>query len=120
VDSWPTVGMAGGGSATTSSLPGAAGATDKSTFVCWIAGQAFNNSGGVLRLSFVRSDLVGVAVPAKESGGSLGPPLSYLRYRRAGLFSVSRAFSSHSSTLTGWFSSSVGVTPIGFCHGDYE
>ena len=77
VVSWPTVGSADGGSATTSSLPSAAGATDKS-------------SGRVLRLSLVRLDLVRVEVPAKESGGSLGPPLSYRRYRRAGLFSVGR------------------------------
>ncbi len=38
VASWPTVESADGGCATTSSLPNAAGATDKSTFVCWIAG----------------------------------------------------------------------------------
>ncbi len=38
VDSWPTVGTAGGGSATTSSLPSVAGRTDGSTFVCWITG----------------------------------------------------------------------------------
>jgi hypothetical protein len=31
---WPTVGTAGGGNATAASLPSAAGATDKSTFVC--------------------------------------------------------------------------------------
>ena len=90
VVSWPTVGLADGGSATTSSLPSAAGATDKSTFVCWIAGRVSNNSGGVLRLSLVCLDLVRVKVPAEESGGSLGPPLSYRRYRRAGLFSVGR------------------------------
>ncbi len=71
------MGTAGGGNATTSSLPSAAGATDKSTFVCWIAGRASNNSGGVLRLSLVHLDLVRVEVPAEESGGSLGPPLSY-------------------------------------------
>ncbi len=46
VVSWPTV--ADGGCATTSSPPNAAGATDKSTFVCWIAGRPSNNSGGVL------------------------------------------------------------------------
>jgi hypothetical protein len=90
VDSWPTVGTAGGISTTTSSLPSAAGATDKFTFVCWIAGQVSNNSGGVLRVSLVRLDLVRVEVPAKESGGSLGPPLSYLQYLRVGLFSVGR------------------------------
>jgi hypothetical protein len=78
VVSWPTVGSADGGSATTSLLPSAAGATDISTFVCWIGRQASNNSGGVLRLSLVvRLDLVRVEVPAEESGGSLGPPLSY-------------------------------------------
>jgi len=26
----------------------------------------------------------------------------------------------HSSTLTGWFSSSVGVPLIGICHDDYQ
>ncbi len=36
VDSWPTVGMAGSGSAMTSSLPSVADRTDGSTFVCWI------------------------------------------------------------------------------------
>ncbi len=78
VVSWPTVGSADGSSATTSSLPSAAGATDKSTFVCWIGRRASNNSDGVLRLSLVvRLDLVRVEVPAKESGGSLVPPLSY-------------------------------------------
>jgi hypothetical protein len=46
--------------------------------------------GGGLRLSLVRLDLVRVEVPAKESGGSLGPPLSYRLYRRAGLLSVGR------------------------------
>ncbi len=57
--------------------PNAAGATDKSTFVCWIAGRPSNNSGGVLQLSLVRLDLVRVEVPTIVSGGSLGPPLSY-------------------------------------------
>ncbi len=86
VVSWPTVGLADGGSATTSSQPSAAGATDKSTVVCWIGRQVSNNSGGALRLSLVvRLDLVRVEVPAEESGGSLGPPLSYRRYQRAGL-----------------------------------
>ncbi len=69
VVSWQTVGSADGGSATTTSLPSAAGATDKSTFVCWIGRQVSNNSGGVLRLSLVvRLDLVRVEVPAKKSG----------------------------------------------------
>ncbi len=86
VVSWPTV--ADGGCATTSSLPNAAGATDKSTFVCWIAGRPSNNSGGVLRLSLVRLDLVRIEVPTIVSGGSLGPPLSCQQYRRARLFSV--------------------------------
>ena len=64
VVSWPTVGsgLADGGS---------------------------NNSGGVLRLSLVVClDLVRAEVPAEESGRSLGPPLSYRRYRREGLLSV--------------------------------
>ncbi len=95
VDSRPTVGMTGGGSATTSPLPSAAGATDKSTFVCWIAGQASNNSGGVLHLSLVCLDLVRVEVPPIVSGGSLGPPLSYPGYRRAGLFSVGHLPAAH-------------------------
>ena len=89
VDSLPTT-VADGGCATTSSPPNAAGATDKSTFVCWIAGQPSNNSGGGLRLSLVRLDLVRVEVPVEESGGSLGTPLSYRRCQRAGLLSVGR------------------------------
>ena len=43
-----------------------------STFVSWITGQAPVNSGGDLCLA-----LVCVEVPAEDSGGSLGPPLSY-------------------------------------------
>ena len=77
VDSWPTVVTAGSGSATTSLLPSVAGTTDGSTFVCWITGNASNNSGRVLQLALVRVALVRVEVPTKDSGGSLGPPLSY-------------------------------------------
>ena len=88
VVSSPTV--ADGGCATTSSPPNAAGATDKSTFVCWIAGLPSNDSGGGLQLSIVRLDLVRDEVPTKDSGGSLGTPLSYRRCRRAGLLSVGR------------------------------
>ena len=72
VDSWPTVGTAGSGSTTTSSLPSVAGTTDGSTFVYWITGRAPFLSGGDLRLALVR-----VEVATKDSGGSLGPPLSF-------------------------------------------
>ncbi len=80
VDSWPTAGTMGGGSAMTSSLSSVAGTAGGFTFVCWITGQAPFLSGGDLRLALVR-----VEVPTKDSGGYLGPPLSYQRYRRAGL-----------------------------------
>jgi hypothetical protein len=53
VASWPSGGTLGGGGATTSS-------------------RAPNNSGGDLCLALVR-----VEVPAKDSGGSLGPTQSY-------------------------------------------
>ena len=68
-DSWPTVGMAGSGSATTSSLPSVAGTTDESNFVCWITRRGPLISGGDLRLALVR-----VEVHTIDSGGSLGPP----------------------------------------------
>ena len=90
VDSWPTVGTMGGGSATTSLLSSVAGTTGGSAFVCLITGQAPFLSDRDLRLALVR-----VEVPTKDSGGSLGPPLSYRRYRRAGLSSVGRLPAAH-------------------------
>jgi hypothetical protein len=38
----------------------------------------------------LRLALVCVEVPTKDSGGSLGPPLSYRAYRKAGLSAVGR------------------------------
>jgi len=61
VASWLSGGTLGGsGAATSSRVP--------------------NNSGGDLRLALVR-----VEVPAEDSGGSLGPTLSYQLNRSAGL-----------------------------------
>jgi hypothetical protein len=65
--------------------PSVAGTAGGSTFVSWITGQAPFLSGGDLCLALVR-----IAVPTKDFGGSLEPPLSYRRYRRAGLSSVER------------------------------
>ena len=80
MDSWPTAGTMGGRSATTSPLSSVTGTAGGSTFACWITGRVPFLSGGDLRLA-----LVHVEVPTKDSGGSLGPFLSYRRYRRAGL-----------------------------------
>ena len=71
--SWPFAGTMGDGSTVTSSRSSVAGRmAGGSTFVSWITGRAPVNSDRDLRLALVR-----VEVPAKDSGGSLGPPLSY-------------------------------------------
>ncbi len=86
VVSWPSAVTMGGGSAATSSRSSMAGTmAGGSTFVSYITGRAPTNSDGDLRLA-----LVPVEVPAKDSGGSLGPPLSYQLNRSAGLSAVGR------------------------------
>ncbi len=81
----------GGGSAATSLRSSVAGTmAGGSTIVSWITGKAPTNSGGDLHLA-----LVCVEVPAKDSGGSLGPPLSYQLNRSAGLSAVGRWPAAH-------------------------